>query len=405
MIASREAYEEAASTLAPTAVSQYLASQDWQLERRDDSVREIWKPPGHDDPRARIMLPLATDYVDFRQRFRDALYAIGVLHDWDPGELQTHIQMVRADLLFIRLDQTMTDGTIPFRQAEQTIGAINKLLRSAATTTANPEHPQRGRLPANVTEFLDEDVRLGHTKPGSFIFTIVTRLQSDIDVVGSEDGAVQVSEHADRLGGIQPFARQVMETVARGLETTQSLARGEKREALDNPAQWGLSAGFVESLEAMTQPEGLRSVDLSFEWSAASPKPPVGHEKITFDRALTPALSRVRERLVRREEPPRHVNLIGLVRRLEQGVTETDGDDLGSVTIFADVDQRMRNVTMSLEGDARAWALRAYDRRLPLNVEGDLVFERGAWRLMNAVVDSSFLEQQLAREPENGADG
>ncbi|GLY79738.1 hypothetical protein [Actinoallomurus iriomotensis] len=387
-------YREIASTLTPTAVSQYLATEDWELESRQDRIREVWRLPGSEGgtSRGRIMLPLALDFEDFSQRFYDALHALGRINDWDADQLQERITAARADLFFVRLDQVMTDGTIPFRQAENTIKAIYKLMMSAATTAADPRHSHRGRRPATVTEFLDDDVRLGHTKRGSFVFTIAARL-----------GAPTLSE-PDASSSLQPtdpatsFARRVMETLARGLETTESLTRGEATDALQDPARWGLSAGLVESLELMTQPEGLRALDLSFEWAAAEPPPEVGSNPITLEHSTSEQLARVREHLVRQEEPTRRETLVGAVRRLSREDADSEDEEAGTVVLEAEVKGRIRKVSVPLSGQDHRWAITAYQEKVPLTVTGDLAFERGAWRLSNPNVDSSFLQYQLGRD-------
>ncbi|MEV8639497.1 hypothetical protein AB0395_48935, partial [Streptosporangium sp. NPDC051023] len=171
---------ELTSSLAPSAISQFLASNAWELESRQNEVREIWRLPAGDDFAARIMLPLDSEFADYSSRLYDALYAIGRVNDWDADQLYEHIIAAKADLLYIRLDQSLPDGTIPFRQAETTINAIYRMMRAAATTASDPRHSHRGRRSATVTEFLDDDVRLGHTKRGSFIFTVVTRMDGNI---------------------------------------------------------------------------------------------------------------------------------------------------------------------------------------------------------------------------------
>lgn len=383
-------YREIASSLSPLAVSQYLATEDWELESRQDHIREVWKlPAGHGHvPRGRIMLPLATDFEDFPQRFYDALYALGRLNDWDAGELQQRIVATRADLFFVRLDQAMTDGTIPFRQAEETIDAIYKLLRSAATTAADPSHPQRGRRPARVTEFLDEDVRLGHTKRGSFVFTVVARL-GEPWLTDADNSGEPIAEPA------RPFARQVMETLATGLGATADLASGRPSAALQDPGRWGLSAGLVESLERMTEPEGLRAVDLSFEWAAAEPQPNVAASRIVLEHSAASRLAQVKERLVRQEEPPSRETLIGAVRSLSREESSTEDEEVGTIVLHTEVHGRIRNVKLVLTGQAHDWAIQAYRAKIPLTVTGDLSYERRSWRLTNAEVDSSFLEQRL----------
>ena len=384
---------ELANSLAPAAVSQFLASQSWELESRQDHIREIWRLPEHDTRPARVMLPLATDYVDFPERFYDALKAIRLLNDWDSDSLYEHIIATRSDLLYIRLDQAMADGTIPIRQAESTIEAIYQMVKAAATTTADPSHSHRGRRSAAVTEFLDEDVRLGHTKRGSFVFTVVARHDED-------DSPRDFDEEVAALEGTPSFQRRVMETLARGLQTADRLARGQAREAFADPAAWGLSANLVEALEEMAQPEGLRALDLSFEWAASEARPEVGIVPIRLEHDVFPELARVKERLVRQEEPAHRETLVGPVRSLtrEEGTGE---DETGTVVIRAEVRGRDRNVHVTLSGEDHDWAIRAYRGKMPLTVTGDLAYERQVWRLQGEIeLDTSFLRHTLGDQPE-----
>lgn len=86
-----ESYRDVAHFLTPDVVSQYLATHGWVLETRDD-IREIWYLPTTDNPTpdrpaARVMVPLATDYVDYTARFTDVLYALGCVYDWNAPRL------------------------------------------------------------------------------------------------------------------------------------------------------------------------------------------------------------------------------------------------------------------------------------------------------------------------------
>ncbi|MFI6168012.1 hypothetical protein ACIBCN_14620 [Nocardia sp. NPDC051052] len=375
--------QEIASTLSPPAVSQYLASHDWQLEARDQDVREIWRLPGADGPLGRVMLPLATDYADFPVRFRDTLQALAAIYDWNIGQLAERIVAARADLFFVRLDQEMTDGTIPFRQAEKTLEALFTMMRAAATTADDPTNSHRGRRSAIVTEFLEDDIRLGHTKRGSFVFTVVTRLGEVLP--SDEDGSPTV-----------PFPRKVMTTLATGLQSTRQLALDWDEGALDRAAQLGLSASLVESVQELTQPETLRALELSFDWAAAEPRPDVGTSRIIVDRNAMAGLPRVRERLVRREEPPRYVTLLGTVRTLNRDDSGDEDQEASSIVLSTHVDGRPRKVHVPLTGEDYASAIRAHQSKQPIVVSGDLIFERGVWRLTGTInVDPNFLDRGI----------
>jgi hypothetical protein len=385
------AYREVAAALTPAAVSQYLAAtQPWQLEARQDRVKEIWALPGtHEDMRGRILLPLDTDYADFGERFHEAIRAIGLVNHWDASELEQHILATRADLFFVRLDQVQADDTVPLKQAEATIDALYEMLKAAAITAAAPNRAQRGgRLPGAVSAFLEDDVRFGHTRRGSFVFTVVTRLDAPSEAAAQPD--------ANDAGPVPKFPRQVMETLARGLETTRDLAQRKPVPALEAPSQWGLSAGLLESLEDIAEPEGLRSLELSFEWAAAEARPDVGTEPIRLEHAQVGELARVREQLLREEEPPHRETLVGTVMSLAREDESLEADETGSVVISAELNGRKRNVHMTLSGNAHDQAINAYRLKLPLIVSGDVVFERRAWRLTGDIdVDASIVERGM----------
>jgi hypothetical protein len=353
------------------------------LETRLDHVKEIWSLPD-DTGRVigRILLPLATDYEDFSERFSDALRALSRLNDWDADQLVDRITATRADLFFVRLDQLRDDETIPLKQAEATIDALYEMLKAAAITAAAPGRSQRGgRLPNVVSAFLEEDVRLGHTKRGSFVFTVVTRLDR------SMEDSFPTEARTDMSGTdiVPMFPRHVMETLARGLESTRDLTQGNSTMTVDQAARLGLSAGLLESLEDIAGPEGLRSLELSFLWAATEPKPNVGTEPVRLEHTQVAELARVREQLLRQVEPPHRETLVGMVKSLARDEESLESGDSGSVVISADVHGRRRNVHLTLTGEQHIQAIESYRQQLPLIVTGDLVFERRAWHLVGDV--------------------
>jgi hypothetical protein len=304
------------------------------------------------------------------------------LNGWSPDELVEHIAAIQADLFFVRLDQVRDGETIPLKQAEATIDALYEMVKAAAISAAAPGRSQRGgRLPNLASSFLEGDVRLGHTKRGSFVFTVVTRLNRPSETSSSipQGTDTAVADIADM------FPRRVMETLARGLETTRDLAQGKSAVTVDQAIQSGVSAGLLESLEEIAEPEGLRSLELSFLWAATEVKPDVGTEPIKLEHTDVTQLARVREELLRKEEPSHRETLVGMVKSLARDDESLESGDSGSVVISAEVNGRKRNVHLTLSGRDHAQAIECYRQRLPLIVTGDLVFERQAWRLVGPI--------------------
>lgn len=402
MPAPDAAYLEVARSLPPAAVSQYLAATgEWVLETRQVGVREIWSLPASSASpergeasrrsRGRIMLPLATDFVDFGQHFQIALSALAMINDWSPPQLEHEILSLHADTFLVGLDQRHGGDSLPLRQAETTIEAMIKMLRAAAMTTSAPRQRFRGgRLPSAVSAFLDNDVRLGHTQRGSFIFTVVTQL-GDSAEPESDDTMTHASQRA------QQFPRRVMETLALGIETARDLAQRRAAVDLIDPARQGLSAGLVESLINLTEPEGLRSVDLSFDWAAATTRPTVGRQPVRLSHDLLDELQRIYEQLVQGEDPVRQKTLIGTVVSLSRAEDSLSYGEAAAAIISADVDGRRRNVHLTLTGRQHDLAIQAYRLKLPIVVTGDLTFARRAWQLEgNIEIDEDILLRRIA---------
>lgn len=376
-------YREAASRLRPQAVSEYLAVSPWSLERRDD-VKEIWQlRSATGESRGRLMLPLAANYTDFTDRFYDAILTLGRINDWNADQLLEQILATRADLLFVRLDQATTDETIPLGQAKTTIEAIYNMLRSAAVRTAGSRATRRGRLPADAQNFLDNDIRLGHTKRGSFVLTVASRLDNRI---ATNQSLTNID--ADAVIGMG-FSRRAMELLARSLESTRNVVSREAHNLADFYS-FRTNLDLMESMEEIARPEGLRSVEFSFQWAMALPRPGLSTEPIKLDQTDISILSEFRERQAAEEAaakpalgPVRNrVTLEGSVVALTRADSEEEDDQSGEVIILADVGgSRLRQVHAPLSGYDHDLAIQAYISRLPLTISGDLVFEGRMWRL------------------------
>ncbi|WP_040737642.1 hypothetical protein [Nocardia tenerifensis] len=72
-----------------------------------------------------------------------------------------------------------------------------------------------------------------------------------------------------------------------------------------------------------------------------------------------------------------------------------DDQEVSSIVLSTHVDGRPRKVHVSLTGNEYLRAIRAHQSRQPIVVSGDLIFERGVWRLTGAInVDASFADRQ-----------
>lgn len=396
--------------LRPRAVSSYLGAAGWTLAEvaPGSEFWELHETPGRP---VRLMLPLDQTYADYARRLHEAIRRLCVVYDWNLDQLATHVAAARSDFMYVRADQASPDGTIPLRQAESLLGGADNLLFFAACSAINPRSEHLGRRPDAAREFVEQDVRMGHTQRGSFVITILTRLdaadelpsyeiadtessapesrsspvsgpeQPSTDTTSPAAESSQITGSAPsqtRLVRIAPFQRRVMSTLAQGLRSARALSLAADQASVEEAIDNGLSANLVSALESMTQHTGLRSLDITFSWAAAEPSPHPAIDTVSVDRNMIPVLPDLRERLRQRPPLPTRVTILGQVTRLERG----EGDDIGTVTVTGVTGRStQRQVRITLTGKAYNDAIRAHRARIPVSATGTLSKHRNAFWL------------------------
>ena len=398
------------SLIPPSSLKRFVAANRWTLVEDRPREWEVWRSPS-DLPPLTITLIFDDEYADYSKRLIEANDAITHAYRISLVELMERITGLSADLFFFRIQQESVDGTISFKQAQRALESIAVMVRAAATTVVSPSHSHRGRRPAEVDQFIAEDLRLGHTKRGSFVVTAAARLEhvqvSAVSEPSSSDEGEQEDEadegvalappeadvgHGDAV--IPPFGRRVMTTFSRGLEAAKAVAMDT--ESVGTAVERGLSLELAEALERVSSEEGLQTIEVSFDWSEAVPRPVEVPQIVTFDRPTLEQLPRVSETLQIREEP-RQVTLTGPVTALSRNLADEEAAESGEVTVLAEIGGRVRKVLVDLEGEAHQYAIRAYRDRFPIIVSGELV-KRRSWRLEGHVeMDVEAARLMMAR--------
>lgn len=361
---------DTSALIPPSALKRFLAANRWSIIEDHANEWEIWRPP-QDLKSLAVTLLFDDEYVDYTARLHEANDIIMRAYHMGSIELSEKITSLSADLFFFRIVQDSRDGTIPFKQAQRALESIATMVRAAATTAVNPNHSHRGRRPSEVDQFIAEDLRLGHTKKGSFVVTAAARFDPEEIAPAPMQTNVPVS------AGPSPFSRRVMTVFSRGLEAARAMAVDE--ESVLGAVEQGLSLELAEALERISDEVGLQTIEVSFDWSEAVPKSTSTPELVRFDRAALDSLPRVTEQLQERRVPE-VVEVIGQVTGLSRRGADDDTAASGEVTITGELGGQVRKVVVELDGEAHEYAIRAYRERFPIIVSGELV-KRRSWRL------------------------
>ncbi len=349
--------------LRPADVAAYLATTGWSLEQTRGQVAEVWRL---EQSGTRLLLPRDDTYDDYQARFADALGLLRAMHEFTDEQLAVSVTETRMDVLYVRADQAAVDGSIPLRQADALVSGSLQLMQAAAQATEQPRARYAGRRSNTVNEFIEDDLRMGHTQRGSFVITVLTRLgDPSVNEVPEE---LRDGPDSPETVRIAPFQRRVTTTLSTALVAAARTSASEGLPGLSAGVDRGASANLYDALAKMTSYEGLRALDLSFNWAPAEPQESVVDSTVLFTRDEVPQFARAREQLTARPLVEKET-ITGQVVRLERG----EDRDEGVITITGVIGRgTRRNARLLLRGELYAAAVRAHQRRAPVTCSGEL---------------------------------
>lgn len=393
--------EQFAEVLAPERVAQYLASVNWTCWM-DKPFGQLWTDSdraGEDS--ASVVIPKRRS-SDFSIRWPQVVETLANTFDQTIAEFAESVAHVHADLFLVRIDQPSNDATIPLAQATKLLESIQKMMRSAAGVTQNPYRQGGGRVSGMVRDFLAEDVRMAHTKRGSFIITVAARHETEHQephAPGKKfdpQNVVEPPAPDEEVGPMElltvdksvasegeqdlSFSRRVMTTLARSLEATKHhLSNAEDFETLESAVEAGVRAPFVEALHEIGAGTALRGVDMTFNWSETLDPPPEAVDKVHFKPREFDALPAVRDRL-KREYEPSVETVVGRITRLERDDNDTNSDG-GQVILRGVAHDRERNLRLDLNAEEYEMAIAAHRGKYPLTAVGTVVKDGRSWAI------------------------
>ncbi|MBT3157714.1 hypothetical protein KQH42_22455 [Streptomyces sp. CHA1] len=274
---TRDRFRALVPAVTPLAVARFMAGQGWELEKRREGVREIWRYPSDESPgyRYRVMLPLAEDYEDYGERLGDTLIALGRIYDLDPWGLLGSIEAPGVDIISIQLNKNDGDPTVTLIQAKSVVDGFYGLLENAAVRARNPNSTGGGRRAKQVTRYLSDSVHFSRfASEDALSLVVMSQLCVDrLKVVSGDNEGV-------------PYPRQVVRTLMRDLASMRTMTGNLQEETSVSSGLREVTVGTasVKSLASMIDSLDLRSIDFSFQLAA-------GYEDVE-DRDITLSFQR-----------------------------------------------------------------------------------------------------------------
>lgn len=366
---------EELALIEPSDVAAYLAERGWREQRSGMRMATLWAPPANtavsagDDPFTEVLLPLDRSAGDYARRIFELVTAVSGLEQRPAQRVVCDVLQASADVIQFRRPSRTIEGTIGLAAGVGLVAHARDLMVSAACTAVVPKRVIPSRRPQIAQEYL-RHIELGQTQRGSFVLTVISRLQpleSEVPTLFSDQEV--------------PFARRVTEHLASGLSalsTASMYARNTGNyKVFDEVADEGVTANMCEAVAGLVTGEDAEEVSIEVAWS---PRRPVSVKTaaVRFTRMDASVLGEAARR-IRASEPFEGRLLTGAVVRLHR----ESGDPQGRVTISCVFDGAVRQIHVTLSPEDYGTAWKAHGEQKGVMFRADIVKEGRLFRAEN----------------------
>lgn len=229
----------------------YLKSEGWELVSNNDRWYVFEGYEDIDGDAFEIILSKNVSSPDFRLYIQQTLDILSSLTDKTPEMIAAEILRYDRDIFDSRITERADVCSVPLRSAIKAIAGLKQLFVCATDSEERDSLPYYPKIGSKSGRILDE-VRFGHTFPGSFVYSIESPVKTQTDMFKS------------------PLQRRVMERIVRGLATTDNAAKMQEVTLLVEGYETGFSANMCDAILSMSDDHNLE-IEYSVKWSKKYP--------------------------------------------------------------------------------------------------------------------------------------
>ena len=347
----RKEHYTALDEIPTSVVSAYLAAHGWQQVESYGDKGHFWR---FDEDGPEVMVPASRDFSDYALRLWQILDTLSETEERGSLEILRDLSLADFDLVRVGNPESCEDDFLPVDKGLEVIKESRNLLWASAYSTISPQPVFLTRGTAKVVEYL-RTVQLSPTGQDGF--------------------------QVHLLSPLNPFPRQVMETLISGLRATREAAGQTNSDMnssdFDDWVSSGVSANLCDAVGNLVNEKNGEGLEISVQWAQFEQRPEEFY-KFRFTKSDAQALKEVasilkgwRGREVERIE--------GYVTALARRASRRQG----SVIISASIDGTDRNIKVDFGPADYTRIVQAHDNRRIVSVTGNLKRYGRGWILDN----------------------
>ena len=347
---------DALSSISIVSLRAYLNSRGW-------TDAGIWgeRPitvfaKEHEGRPWEILVPHRDTIGGYAENMAESVAVLAAVEERSELDVFYDLAATGADVIQVRSANGKARESLSLRQSASMLNGAYRMLEAGARAVEKPRAIYRGKLSADVAQYLDSV----HPLPG-YAQGYALTLHSPVPV-----GFERQEDLGDDFRA--PFSRLVTIKLAQGLrQSSEAIERVVSsntlepfREAVDS----GVSANLCDSVaELAKQGDGI-AIDLT--WAGVRPSN-VADSSFLFSPASADILMEAAKSL-RSKEPSYDEQIIGLVVRLEKEPPEFEG----KATIATVWEGRLTRMNVEFEEGVYALVISAFRDQTEVSLDGDV---------------------------------
>jgi hypothetical protein len=356
---------DALMAISPLDVASYLRAHTWEKVHEIGTKALVW----HLKQGRKIwelVLPLDKTLEDFALRLSDVIRILENVEGRSQLDIVSALSQSNADVIKIPANYHIAaDGTMLIDDGVAFMSNIREMVMAAACTAVKPKAIHSTKKPNEAVRYI-ENIRLGQTERGSYVFTVISRVAPLL--TATEMGALFDMAQED------PFERRATKTLSNALQALNSLAQraiSNGQIHFEEAISEGVSANLCDAVVGLSEKmDPSKGLPIQFQWSPARPVNDSVPTSVLLTADIIPVIQET-SRVLREKSPEPDAHIRGYVIRLQR----EEGASIGTVQIV-DLDaSRERKVQIELAAHDYDKAIRAHGDGLIVNCSGELVKE------------------------------
>lgn len=357
-------------------VVRYLRAQGWREADQLGERASIWVHGSENGEGYEVMVPLEQTLRDYALRMAELFSTLEQVEKRSQLEVLRDVRTTSSDVIRVRLHADQQGHhSLPIDDAVLATMKARELMLAAACAAVEPRAYYHARKFDQATEYVRQ-LHLGQTEPGSYIYTIFSRVPPSLESQLSFD------EEDHDLGA--PFERQVSYTLGKALVAAHHAARRAAAqgdmEPFERAISQGVSANLCDALLGLGGGDATEPFEVSLAYAPSRRAPSTMPRRVHFSPDLLPIFEEV-SRVFKEKSPRDGFELEGVITRIQQDEREAVHDR--SIRIAGHVEGKLCKVDVTLPDDIFPLVLQSFENRRTVRVRGELTQAGSRYTLRN----------------------